>query len=274
MAFCGPCQKPFRNHNSLYQHLKSSSQHSWCDRCKKAFNSNTAKQQHIQDSSRHYVCPRHPCCADFESEKELDLHRCVDNNSTGYGVCSNALSIEEISSDHLGLHRSVIAAVFAFAVRRRFQQPTVELIIRHTKTALDSTIVSALLAAAPHLLPADNTPQGVAKRMEREMVWKAEAKSAEDAFLADFKRLGYGYLNEDDQKGLMTLTPDIRFNEPTLVCDHLCWWVEYKNFFGCRANPYVASSNKKQFRRYAMETGPGAVVYKLGFETGYVDIEA
>jgi len=250
--------------------MKSSSQHAWCDRCAKVFNSDTAKQQHTHDSSRHNVCLRYPCAADFETERQLDLHHC---NGTGSVIGSNALSIEEISVEYLGLHRSVIAPVFAFAVRHRFQQPTVDLIIRGTKTALDGAIVSALLAAALRMLPADNTPQGVAKRMERDMVRKAEAKRAEDAFVACFKGLGYDYVTEDEQKGLSILTPDVRFNEPTFVCGHLCWWVEYKNFFGFRANPYVARSNKKQFRRYAMEIGPGAVVYKLGFETGHVDIE-
>jgi hypothetical protein len=151
------------------------------------------------------------------------------------------------------------------------QQPTVDLIIKRTKTALDRAIVSALLAAALCMLPADNMPLGEAKRIVRQ----AEAKCAEDAFVAGFDHLGFDYVTEDEQKqkGLSILTPDIRFNKPTLVCGHLCLWLEYKSFFGFRANPYVSRSNKKQFRRYAIEIGPGAVVYKLGFETGHVDIE-
>lgn len=207
--------------------------------------------------------------ADFETEVQLNLHYCVDNNGTGSVIGSNALSREDIPVDYVGLDRSVIAPVFAFAVRHCFKQPTVDLIIKLTKTALDGAIVSALLAAALCTLPADNTPQGVAKRMARE----AEAKSDQDAFAAGFERLAYDYVTEDEQKGLSTLTSDIRFNKPTLVCGHLCLWLEYKSFFGFRANPYVARSNKKQFRRYATEIGPGAVVYKLGFETGHVDIE-
>lgn len=269
MAFCGFCQRLFQDDDSLYRHLKNSSRHVWCDRCSKVFNSETAKQQHTHNSSRHNVCPRYPCDADFETEGQLELHNCMDNSGTGSDISSDTLFREEIPVEYLGLDRSVIAPVFAFAVRHRRQKPTVDVIIRRTKTALDNAIVSALLAAALRMLPADKTPQGVAKRIVRQ----AEAKSAEDAFVAGFDRLAYDYVTEDEQKGLSTMTPDIRFSKLTLVCGHPCLWLEYKDFFGFRANPYVARSNKKQFRRYANEIGPGAVIYKLGFETGHFDIE-
>ncbi|OBT43328.1 hypothetical protein VE00_06922 [Pseudogymnoascus sp. WSF 3629] len=193
----------------------------------------------------------------------------MDNNGTGSDISSDALFREEILVEYLGLDRLVIAPVFAFAVRHRSQQPTVGLIIRRIKTALDGAIVSALLVAALRMLPVDNTPQGMAKRIVRQ----AEAKSAEDAFVAGFDRLAYDYVTEDEQKSLSTLNPDIRFSKLTVVCGHLYLWLEYKDFFGFRANPYVARSNKKQFRKYAIEIGPGAVVYKLGFEIGHVDIE-
>ncbi|KFY17538.1 hypothetical protein V492_00597 [Pseudogymnoascus sp. VKM F-4246] len=109
------------------------------------------------------------------------------NYGTGSDVSSDTLFRAEIPVEYLGLDRSVIAPVFAFAVRHRFQKPTVDLITRRTKTALDSAIVSALLAAALRMLPVDNTPQGVATRIVRQ----AEAKSAEDAFVAGFDRLAY-----------------------------------------------------------------------------------
>ena len=75
------------------------------------------------------------------------------------------------------------------------------------------------------------------------------------------------------QKKLMGVTPDIRFLEPTFICGHHCWWLEFKDFFGFQANPYVAAHNRKQFSKYAAQIGPGAVVYELGFETDHVDIE-
>ena len=49
-------------------------------------------------------------------------------------------------------------------------------------------------------------------------------------------------------------------------------WVEYKDYF-VRINPYVASHEKRQFREHIMGIGPGAVVYKLGLEVGYLSVE-
>ena len=85
--------------------------------------------------------------------------------------------------------------------------------------------------------------------------------------------LGYRFLSEAQQKKYTNVTPDVRFAEPTLICGYLCWWLEFKNFFGFRANPFLASQNEKQLRKYAAQIGPGAVVYKLGFETVHMNIE-
>ena len=49
--------------------------------------------------------------------------------------------------------------------------------------------------------------------------------------------------------------------------------MEFKDFFGFRANPFLASQNEKQLRKYAAQIGQGAVVYKLGFETDHMNIE-
>jgi hypothetical protein len=37
--------------------------------------------------------------------------------------------------------------------------------------------------------------------------------------------------------------------------------------------PFVGPSNKKQFRKYAIQLGFSAVVYRLGYETDHLDIE-
>ena len=69
------------------------------------------------------------------------------------------------------------------------------------------------------------------------------------------------------------MTPDIRFDSPISVLGQLCWWLEFKNYFGFRKNPFVAVKDKKQFLRYATQIGPGAVVYKLGYETGHLNVD-
>jgi hypothetical protein len=59
----------------------------------------------------------------------------------------------------------------------------------------------------------------------------------------------------------------------TLLIDgHLCHWIEFKNYFGFKSNPLIASKNKKQLKRYASEIGSGAVVYRLGFEIDHIVI--
>jgi hypothetical protein len=174
---------------------------------------------------------------------------------------------------YAGTPTSFIAPVFELACRLRFTEPNAERIIRQTKTPLDQAIVSALIDAAIRLLPPDNTPNGVKARLEKGKRRAERAERAEEAFLANFNRRGYPFLSEVQQKELMTITPDIRFAEPTLICGHLCWWLEYKDFFGFRANPFVAARNRKQFRKYAAQIGPGAVVYNLGFEIDHVKIE-
>jgi hypothetical protein len=98
-----------------------------------------------------------------------------------------------------------------------------------------------------------------------------EAKLAEDNFCTELLRSGHIFLREDQQDG-MAVTPDVLFRKPTLICGHLCSWLEYKNSFGFRSNPYVAASTRKQLLKYATQIGPGAVVYKHGFETGHLSI--
>ncbi|RFU24762.1 hypothetical protein B7463_g11576, partial [Scytalidium lignicola] len=138
---------------------------------------------------------------------------------------------------------------------------------------IDHKIISELIRAALRLLPADDTLEGVTARREKERLRAAEALLAEQEFCEDFRRLGYDFVNQDQQQGKFTITPDLRFNKPTLICGHMCYWLEFKDFFGFRKNPFVENKNKKQLRKYAAEIGPGAIVYKLGFEIGHINIE-
>lgn len=131
-----------------------------------------------------------------------------------------------------------------------------------------------LIEAAARLLPSDHSPEGVVARQEKQKEKTQKALSAEALFVEYFTIFGYQFLGESQQKELINSTPDVHIHKPTLVCGHLCRWLEYKHFFGFRANPFVASENKKQFRRYTTEIGPGVIFYKLGFETGRLNIDS
>lgn len=168
---------------------------------------------------------------------------------------------------YAGIPKAVVAPVFELACHLRSVKPSVDSIITQTKTQLDHDIVSALIEAAVRLPPFDKARREKSKR-------RAEmAEHAEELFLASLTRLGYHFLSEAQQKNNTNGTPDIRFAEPTLICGYFCWWLEFKDYFGFRANPFLASQNEKQLSKYAAQIGPGAVVYKLGFETDHMNIE-
>jgi Protein of unknown function TPD sequence-motif len=129
-----------------------------------------------------------------------------------------------------------------------------------------------LIDTTHRLLPPDNSPQGVKARQLKQKERTERALRAEETFLKHFTELGYQFLDERQQRQQQvgTSSPDILFQRPTVVYGHLCTWLEYKDYFGFRANPYVTSHEKKQFKKYITGIGPGAVVYRLGFEVGHL----
>jgi hypothetical protein len=88
--------------------------------------------------------------------------------------------VPAIWTKYVGIPRSVVSPVYAAAVRLRFQHPSVDDILRGTKTELENPIVSALIEAALRLLPVDNTPHGTALRVEKIRIKAAEARNAEE----------------------------------------------------------------------------------------------
>jgi hypothetical protein len=106
------------------------------------------------------------------------------------------------------------------------------------------------------------------------------AQQAEEMFIKTFSLQGYTFIREHEQRQQAQLlglpvpqTPDIRFTPPVLVSGNPCNWIEFKNYFGFPQNPFVAQSEKRQFKRYVTYFGPGAVVYALGYQTNYPNIQ-
>jgi hypothetical protein len=167
----------------------------------------------------------------------------------------------------------MVAPVFKMACRLRFMKPDVNMLLSFIDTQLDHMIISALIEAALRLLPPADTPEG---RLEAKEIMQQKMERAnlqEVAFVNQVRDFGYQILTEKEQrKGQLRSTPDIRFLEPISIDGHLCHWIEFKNYFGFKSNPFIASKNKKQLKRYASEIGSGAVVYKLGFEIDHIVI--
>jgi hypothetical protein len=271
MPYCYPCNRKFPSAESLHQHRKSSSRHN-CERCRKSFKSPDAKKQHVKTSSRHHICAQ--CRHDFDTEKALRQHRKSHHSIVAKpGRAGVTFSPSTNGSEYMGTLQTAVAPVFDLARRLRFTQPDADTITHRSKTQLDRAIVCSLIDAALRLLPLDNSPDGIQRRREKHRIKLEEAQLAEMQFTESVRNLGYIFLTEMEQREpMISPTPDIRFLNPIRICGHLCFWLEYKNYFGFRANPFLASQNRKQFKKYTAEIGPGAVVYKLGFETNHLNI--
>lgn len=228
-----------------------------CVPCDRYFSSHQALQQHLDSPAHEFDCDE--CDKSFQSQHALQQH------------LDSPAHIPKARKCYPGIPRSEVTPVFAAACRLCFQQPTVDSLSRQVKTKLEEAVISAIIAAALRLLPTDDTLQGIALRTKQLRIRAAKAKFAEDSFCAELARLGYKFSRECQQKG-EAVTPDIRFDEPISVFGQLCWWLEFKDYFGFRRNPFVVAKDKRQFLKYSTQTGPGSVVYKLGYETSHVNI--
>ncbi|KAM0714505.1 hypothetical protein Q7P37_009799 [Cladosporium fusiforme] len=167
----------------------------------------------------------------------------------------------------------------------RYNGPTVQDIIRSTGTALDPEIVGAILEGALRLLPPDESPEGKIARKTKMATKAAQALAAETAFVAKMQGYQPRSSNEAEQRekirhaieagwvDVVKLTPDILFSEVTPLCGFDCNWIEYKNMFGFKSNPFVHKKNKAQLRRYVAAFGKGIVVYRLGYESDHLVVD-
>jgi hypothetical protein len=155
--------------------------------------------------------------------------------------------------------------------------PGVDEVVKRTKSTLDRVIILALMEAARRLNPPDSTPEGTERRRVEQQRRAARAQLFEDAFVEHFRQRGYRFLREVEQReqakvtcSMSRATPDICFSSPVFLCGQLCYWVEYKHYFGFPKNPFVARKEKQQVQRYLTALGPGAIVFELGFQSGHL----
>ena len=188
MAYnCINCKRQFGSRDSLKQHLESPAHNAECEDCDRSFSSQQALQQHLSSPAHTFDCE--DCDRSFGSQQALQQHL----NSPAH--------IPKNNNTYLGIPRSIIEPIYATAVGLRFKQPTVSDVLRQTGTELDERIVSSLISAALRLLPIDNTPQGIALRIEQHRTKAAESKRDEDTFCSELDRLGYVFFREAQQEG-------------------------------------------------------------------------
>ena len=150
-------------------------------------------------------------------------------------------------SPYTGVPRTTVAPVFKMACHLRFMKPDVDMLLRRIDTQLDHGVISALIEAALRLLPPDETPEGRLKVKERMQQKIERALLHEMSFVDQTQDFSYQFLTEDEQKeSQLRPTPDIRFLEPVRIHGHLCHWIDFKSYFGFKANPFIASKDKRQ----------------------------
>lgn len=179
-----------------------------------------------------------------------------------------------------GVSPDVVKAVFKVALRYRRQSPSFDNTKQILKTHLDDSIVRALWNAAERLNSLDETPEQARLRAETQKERSRLAQLAELSFVQRIRSNGYQVILENEirlqanEKGLkLPPTPDMTFVSPILIDGKSCGWLEYKDYFGFPDNPFVAQSEKRQLQKYVRHLGPGAVVYALGFQCRYPNID-
>lgn len=185
-----------------------------------------------------------------------------------------------INGIYEGISPNLVKAVYKVALSMRRHRPSLDSIMRISGTSLDVSIVRALWSAAERLNSLDESPEQARLRAESQRRKSQVAQVAEDSFVQHVRSYGHQVIRESDIR-LQALedgrppmsTPDMVFIPPIFIDGKSCGWLEYKDYFGFPDNPFVAASEKRQLRRYTQQRGSGAVVYALGFQRHYPNIE-
>lgn len=179
-----------------------------------------------------------------------------------------------------------IKIVFKAACALRHRNPQTEDIVRTTGSGVDREVVSAIIEGALRLLPPDRSGEGEFLRREKEAIRAAHANAAEHAFVQAIKEYYQGGMRDEYQQkkdirqavdngveNIIKLTPDIMFDTPAEFNGKQICWMEFKNTFGFRKNPFIHKNHIKQVKRYRDALGPGVIVYGLGYEQNLFHIE-
>lgn len=238
--------------------------------------------QHLFASLRHNICQLCIPSIDLPTSESLEDHQSSCHDSRG--ITDRLTLLPQDSYGYSGIPTDLVKPVFEVACRLRSSKPGADAVIAISRSILPVDVIKAIIKAALRVLPIDSSPEGRCLRLEAERLSRARAADAEDAFIQGISRSGIRYFTENDQKRSMMAeiesekrthfgpTPDVLLATPILISGNMCHWIEYKNDFGFRKSPFVTSSSRKQFQKYVDNIGPGLVVYKLGFEQGFLNM--
>ncbi len=254
MAYCPQCDRHFIHPDSLQQHLTHSLAHS----------RNRAGQQlrKLADDLHQSLTP-----ASTFSQRETRYKE------------DYAQSGSDPRENYVGIEKKLVATVFSFACRCRASLPSVDEVMRRTKTILEKEVVLALMEAACRLNPPDNSPEGRKVRRQVERQRTERARRGEDALVDHLRRGPYRFIREQEQKENPSNstcgqhTPDVLLIEPIILYGKPYKWIEYKHYFGFAKNPFIAAKEKRQVKRYLEHLGPGILVYEVGYVRGHLEMD-
>ncbi|KAF7198392.1 hypothetical protein HII31_00131 [Pseudocercospora fuligena] len=158
-----------------------------------------------------------------------------------------------------GIDASEVKILWRMALALRFNNPKAKDVIYATGTRVSEDVVAAILEGALRLLPVLNSPNETAIRQRMMRVKQEEALDAERSFVEHVRTQFPLVKDESEQKkaiqsaieqgqvDVVRATPDILFATPERLCGVECCWIEYKNMFGFRKNPFVHSKHLKQY---------------------------
>lgn len=176
-----------------------------------------------------------------------------------------------------------------------------------TSNCLSPDISKSILSGALRYNPVDQSAEGKRKRRAEEKERSEAAERAERHFLQQIIDAGYKFRSEEqilkehktfvkakkaerkelkDNNKIMSkdeneayakaialpITPDVLFNEPANIAGKTCYWLEYKCYFGFTKDAFVAKKIRMQVKKYAERFGPGGLVFRHGYEMGYLDM--
>nr|POE48932.1 zinc finger protein 37 [Quercus suber] len=248
---CNECGRTFQIYDALKQHIRDLPDHPLifnCDECDRTFYTQKALQQHIRDSPIHNTTSARGGPGQHLAASEAPQHPVHDSS----------LHVEIDGITYSGIASSKIQPVFRQACRLMHSDPRPSNIIEVTGTTLSVDIVSAIIEGALRLVPPSSSPVDAALRQERSRARAEHALRAETDFVTAVRTIVPDLEDEVQQRwrirrfidqgmnNVVRSTPDILLPAPSVICGVPCCWIEYKDSFGFKLDPFVHRKSRQQ----------------------------
>lgn len=274
---CEPCKREFKTSNAFKQHLRDSQQHQSYSQCRNGSDA-INELNHCLDHTPSNL--RKPSMSTKPTQRVLQHNKKIASTLLVKEPTNHVFHCAVDPEPYSGIPSSQIQPVFRAACRLRYSDPQTSQILAATETTLETDIVAAIIEGALRLVAPDRSLVGETLRKQKVWAKAARALRAEVEFVDKVRPFQCKMMDETQQKqriqdavnegsiDAVRMTPDVLFLVPTVIHGVSCNWIEFKNSFGFKSDPFVHRKNRKQYQKYVTALGSGMVVYKLGYESG------